>query len=98
MAEKKISYLFEYIRTQLFIRKIEFTVHFYEQLAQKSGAELAFIHQLFEKISYAKANLTISEHELIKLNNMIEIFYEKKSNGHILASKFKNEAKKRKYD
>ena len=78
LAEKKISYLFEYIRTKLFIRKIEFTEHFYEQLAQKTGVELGFIRQLFEKISYAKASLTISEHELIKLNNMMEIFYQKK--------------------
>ena len=77
LAEKKISYLFEYIRTKLFIKKIEFTELFYEQLAQKSGAELVFIRLLFERISYAKASLNISEHELIKLNNMIEVFYQK---------------------
>jgi len=77
LTDTKISYLFEYIRTKLFIRKIEFTDLFYQQLAQKTGLEIAFVRQLFERISYTKASLTISEHDLIKLNNMIELFYQK---------------------
>jgi hypothetical protein len=75
IADKKITYLFDYIRQRYLLSKVQFSPVFYQQLAQKSGSTIQFTSNLFKTISDIQAKERISEKELLDLHQQIEKFY-----------------------
>jgi hypothetical protein len=75
IADKKIQYLFEYIRAHFNIHTIEFdNPEFYDQLANKSGKPLLNIEGLFTLIGILQKKEKVHENELRILNDKIEAF------------------------
>ena len=77
IAEKKITYLFDYIRKRFFVTNIAYNNVFYEQLAQKSNLSTEQIQQLFGQIVAIKTQNknNISQEQLLQLNEQIDNFY-----------------------
>ena len=75
IAEKKIIYLFDYIRKRFFLQNITYTDTFYQQLAQKSTVGIEQINKLFQQIIAIKTQNSISQEQLLRLNETIDAFY-----------------------
>ena len=76
IAEKRFSYLLEFIRTRYFINTSVLNNSMYSQLAAKSSVSLKSIIQLFEMGRNLKEVQKISEEDLEQFNRRIEYFYE----------------------
>lgn len=74
LAEKKILYFFESIRTNYFIPTNTIDEAFYVRLSQKSGRSLTEVKQLFNTIKTIQSKPTISAPELSFLSQQIEAF------------------------
>ena len=74
IAEHKISYLLEYIRTKLHIPTVTMNDKFYSFVASRSGNTNEKVVRLFKFIDYVHLKNTITKEELIKLNTLIEEF------------------------
>jgi hypothetical protein len=79
IAQKKISYFLEHLRAQYNIRTNVLDDEFTQLLAQKSGADLALIRELTGQIIVLRNSKSISDSELIVLNQNIESFYKQSS-------------------
>jgi hypothetical protein len=79
IAQKKISYFLEYLRTQYNIRTNVLDDEFTQLLAQKSGTDLALVRELTGQIMVLRNSKSISDSELIVLNQNIESFYKQSS-------------------
>jgi hypothetical protein len=75
IAEKKISYFLEDIRTKFGVRTNIFDTEFIALLSQKSGASSELIKRLTEQFIHIRMTSRISDSELINLNHNIEQFY-----------------------
>jgi hypothetical protein len=76
IADKKILYFFEYIRTRFFIRSQELDEKSAETLALKSGVSLEKIKTLFKQIQFIRRQGVIAETDLLELNKSMEAFYK----------------------
>jgi hypothetical protein len=76
IAEKKISYLLDYIRNKYLIRTGEFDEDTVKKISEKSLIPYRKLKSLLNEIQKIKFNLNISEEDLINLNYQIEKFYE----------------------
>ena len=76
LAEKKITYFFDFIRTKYILKTNELDTDFIKSLAKKSGVEKSEVSQLINYIVSLKKG--ISEHELIKLNRLITKFHQQR--------------------
>ncbi|MEJ2241932.1 MAG: hypothetical protein P8Y18_07300 [Candidatus Bathyarchaeota archaeon] len=76
IAEKKISYLLDYIRNKYLIRTGEFDEYTVKKISEKSLIPYRKLKSLLNEIQKIKFNLNISEEDLINLNYQIEKFYE----------------------
>lgn len=74
LAEFKISYLLEYIRTKLHIPTTTIDETFYKYVALRSGNTFEEVEKLFKFCDEIHLKNQISTDELIKLNKMIEKF------------------------
>ncbi len=74
IAEHKISYLLEYIRTKLHIPTAKIDVTFYNYVASRSGNSYESVAELFVFCKQIHLKNEITSEELMKLNNMIEKF------------------------
>ena len=74
IAEKRITSLLEYIRTRLNLATTSFDDLFARRLAERSGIPHEKIVPLVAAMKTKGA--TMSEGELLRLNRMIEDFYE----------------------
>jgi hypothetical protein len=74
IAEHKIQYLLEYIRTKLRIPTIEINTQFYKTLAARSGKSEESIQKLFNFIEFIHQKNQITQSSLEDLNKMIENF------------------------
>jgi hypothetical protein len=74
IAEHKINYLLDFIRTNLHIPTITIDATFYEYVALRSGNSLESVEKLFNYCEQIHLKNHVTSHELIKLNNMIETF------------------------
>lgn len=74
IAEHKISYLLEYIRTKLHVPTVTINDQFYTFVASRSSFEKEKIITLFKHIDQVHLKNTITKEELIKLNTLIEEF------------------------
>lgn len=75
IAEKKILYFLEHLRTKFYLKTSPLDREFTERLAQKTGIELSFAKDLVGHIGYVAAQKNVTDHELILLNQLIEQFY-----------------------
>ncbi|MBJ2175615.1 DUF4350 domain-containing protein [Aureibaculum sp. A20] len=74
IAEHKITYLLEYIRTKLHVPTVTINDSFYNYVASRSGHKLDDVKKLFKQIEIIHQKNTITKEELIGLNSLIEKF------------------------
>lgn len=74
IAEHKINYLLEYIRTKLHVSTAIMNDYFYSYVASRSGNPNEKVIALFSYIDKIHLKNTITKEELIKLNTLIEEF------------------------
>jgi hypothetical protein len=74
MAEKKVNYLLDQIRSRYFLRTNEINDDFISQLASKSGNSKDEVLMLFNTINYISSSTIISPGQLVDLNEKIERF------------------------
>ncbi|MCF6348693.1 MAG: DUF4350 domain-containing protein [Flavobacteriaceae bacterium] len=74
IAEHKISYLLEYIRTKLHVPTITINDQFYTYVVSRSSIDKEKVISLFNYIDQVHLKNTITKEELIKLNTLIEEF------------------------
>ena len=74
IAEHKISYLLEYIRTKLHVPTVRINDNFYNYVASRSGLPKENIIALFAYIDQVHLKNEITQEELIELNKRIEEF------------------------
>lgn len=74
IAEHKISYLLEFIRTKLHIPTTTIDTTFYKYVASRSGNSYESVAKLFQFCEQIHLKNQITSDELVKLNKMIEKF------------------------
>ncbi|AYL97422.1 DUF4350 domain-containing protein [Mucilaginibacter celer] len=77
IAHKKTIYLLGHIREKYKINTSKLDKEFMEALSQKTGIELTFIQELTTALYFVSTHGHITDHELIRLNHLIEQFYIK---------------------
>jgi hypothetical protein len=78
IAEKKIIFLFEYIRSKYLLQTNYIDENFMKALALKSGKSQEDILSLFRTISFIQKATVISPEQLMDLNSKIENFNARK--------------------
>lgn len=76
LAQKKILYFLEYVRTNYYLKTNLLDQEFIDRLAQKAGIERSFAEDVIMHIHYIRGQ-RVSDAELIKLNQLIQQFYQK---------------------
>ncbi|MBT1698690.1 hypothetical protein KK083_17490 [Fulvivirgaceae bacterium PWU4] len=74
LAEKKVSFLLEQIRSKYLLKTNQLNDEFFTALASKSGNRKEDIEELFKTISFISTSTVISAGQLVDLNNKIERF------------------------
>jgi len=74
IADKKIAFLLEQIRTRYKLRTNELDEAFFEALSSKSGKDIGEIRRLFRTIGFIQSMRLISPGQLMDLNEKIECF------------------------
>jgi hypothetical protein len=77
IAEKKITYFFERIRSHYHLQMDDFNAGGLEVIAAKSGIDLPEVRQTYAYLSSVLLKKNIPEAELFKINTLIESFYRK---------------------
>jgi len=75
MAEKRIAFLFEYIRTHYNLKAPSADQRFVSVLAAKSGKPIDVVEHLFSLIQFIQSSTIISAEQLIDLDRRLENFY-----------------------
>jgi hypothetical protein len=75
IAQKKATYFLEHIRNKYGLKTNVLNNTLVEGLTLKSGLEISFIRELIDEITLVRAGITLTDKELISLNNHIEQFY-----------------------
>ncbi|MCZ4243445.1 DUF4350 domain-containing protein [Pedobacter punctiformis] len=76
IAEKKVKFLFEYIRNKYKLRTLDLDQEFKEKLTNVSDADPQTIENLLIEIYHLKKGQMVSDQHLINLNKVIEQFYK----------------------
>lgn len=77
IAIKKINYFADFLRASLQLNANLDDPDFYDRLVQKSGVEPGLVRNLLDHIIYLGQQQTVTDQELIVLNNLIDKFYAK---------------------
>jgi hypothetical protein len=77
IAEKKITYFLDYLRTHYYVKTTEFDEELYSKLAVKTGVDKEEIIKLFGFIQNIRNRRSITEEELLSLNALIDDFQRK---------------------
>jgi hypothetical protein len=75
IAQKKVAYFLEHIRTKYLIKTNVHDADFMQTLALKSGAQISLIQALFYQVGLIQNGQKIGNDDLITLNQSIEQFY-----------------------
>ena len=81
IAEKMITYFYEYLRKKYFINTAVINKEFISSAAGKSGVSQIETEQLFELIRNIQGQENVTDEELLELNLKIENFKKQKING-----------------
>lgn len=76
IAEKKISFLLEYVRSKFWMNTTKITPDFVKSLARRSGNPEEEVLSLFKLMQSIQAKDRITEDELLELNKRIEKFHK----------------------
>jgi len=76
IADKKINYFLDYIRTNFQVKTNLYDDTFISRISNLSGINRDEVHKLFYYFADINIKTSITENELIKLNQLIEIFYK----------------------
>ncbi len=76
IADKKIMFFLEYIRSTFQVKTTLYDDTFIERITNLSGVEKQKIHDLFYYFSDLSLRQSITQQELLKLNRMIETFHK----------------------
>jgi hypothetical protein len=79
MADKMITYFFEQIRNQFFLNTNQINDDFITTLSRKSSVPKETTEELFKTITGIQDKSSISDQELLLLNQQIENFYKNKT-------------------
>ncbi|MDX1639882.1 MAG: DUF4350 domain-containing protein [Balneolaceae bacterium] len=79
IAEKKISYLLEYIRTKLRLNTDTYDQEFLYSVSGRAGIEYETVSKLFNEISTIQQKPELSSKELFSIHHKIEHFYQQTS-------------------
>jgi len=74
IANHKIDYFLEYIRSRFYLSTINRGIEFYRSLASRSTHSIAEVEYLFRFLDSIRNQQSISEAELLQLNTSIEQF------------------------
>ncbi len=77
IADKKIVYFLEYIRSTFQVKTNLYDDVFIDRITNLSGIERQKVHDLFYYFADISVKSAISQQELLKLNRMIEEFHKK---------------------
>jgi hypothetical protein len=77
IAQKMIVFFYEHLRTKYYLKTNPLDAEFVERLSQKTGIEFSFAQELIGHIKYVLVQHEVGDHELIRLNQLIEQFYKK---------------------
>jgi len=75
IAQKKIAYFLEYIRTRFYLKTNVLDDNFLNALAQKSGVQRDLLTDLIRQITLLGNSKNVTDNDLISLNQNIELFY-----------------------
>ena len=75
IANKKVLYFLEHLRTQYYLKTNPLDAEFIERLSQKTGVAYSLAQELINHIHYISNQTHVNDHELIVLNQLIEQFY-----------------------
>jgi len=75
LADKKITFFLEYIRTSFQVKTTLYDDTFIERISNLSGIDKQKVHDLFYYFSDITFKQSITQQQLLKLNRMIEDFY-----------------------
>ena len=78
IADKMITYFYEFIRNNYFLNANAGNREFITALSKKSGVSEEKTVALFDAISHANQNSTINDFQLLSLNGQIQQFYKKR--------------------
>jgi len=81
IAEQKISYFLDYIRTTFHIQTANLNEEFYKKIASKSGNSFEFVKKIFKECDSIHLKNAITKEELITLNKNIEKFKNNNTYG-----------------
>jgi hypothetical protein len=81
IADKIITYFYEYLRKKYFINTSVINKEFINSLSGKSGVSATETNELFEWIKTIEQQEDISDEELLNLNSKIENFKNQKKHG-----------------
>ncbi len=76
IADKKITFFLEYIRSSFQVKTTLYDDTFIERISNLSGIEKTKVHDLFYYFSDITFKQSITQQQLLKLNRMIEDFYK----------------------
>ena len=74
IAEQKITYLLEFIRTKFHVPTVKVDADFYKQVAARSSNSIEKVESLFNYIDFVHRSNQITEEQLTKLENLINEF------------------------
>lgn len=77
IADKKITYFLDYIRTKYGVKTHSSNDEFIEQLMEKSYIDAYEIKKIISLINLVSASKSIQQKQLLELNTLIENFYLK---------------------
>ncbi|HTD98614.1 MAG TPA: DUF4350 domain-containing protein [Mucilaginibacter sp.] len=75
IAQKKILYFLEHLRTKYYLKTNALETDFIEHLSQKTGIEHSFANNIVSHINYINVQNQVTDRDLIYLNQLIEQFY-----------------------
>lgn len=75
ITQKKILYFLERLRTQYYLKTNLLDAEFIELLSNKTGIDNSFATELVNYINFINTQSRVSDHDLIKLNQLIQQFY-----------------------
>jgi hypothetical protein len=77
IADKKIQYFFDFIRSRFYLSTASVDEDFMRSLSKKSGMNESAISELLNIVVLTAASEKVSDKELMALNNQIDSFYQK---------------------
>ncbi len=74
IADKKITFFLEYIRSHFYLKTNLFDAEFYKNISKKSGYSIPEVEKLFKFIIFLQDQKSVSEFDLAKLSKQIDEF------------------------